>query len=1593
MLTLIKGRYEVLELLGAGGEGRVVKALDCQHERLVTLKIRPVRDGHAQEELLGEARILLAVPPHPALPLVREDFFDGEDYVVAMDWVDGTDLATLLHDRGRPGLAPSSVLAYLAQAAEALTHLHSQALPVIHGDVKPANLILTTGGRIKLVDFGLSSAPNALGRRAGTPGFRAPELAAEGTPSRASDIYALAATAFALLTGSPPAGVLPPWEGIDPAQAEQLEAAIRLGMATDPARRPATPGELIERLRAGWAESLPSGVITFCLSDIEGSTALWDAHPAAMAEALVRHDELIADCTESHGGRFLKSMGEGDSTVSVFDSAPRALAAALAATRALAAEQWPEGVHISARFGINTGEAEHRGTDYRGPSVNLAAELRGQADGGQIFLSSVTTELVAAHLPAGCELIDLGPHRLRGLAAAERIHAVKAAGIRAPLAVTECPYRGLLAFEPEDRAYFFGREAVVDELITRLASGRLGAVVGASGSGKSSVLRAGVIAAVRAGEVAGIERACLLAPGGSPLLEVEDDPALLVVVDQFEELFTLCEDVGRREAFIDDLLRLPGPVAIGVRADVYGRLAAHAELARAVAANQVLLGAMSGDELERAVTEPARLAGLRLEPGLVELAVRDVAGEPGALPLLSHALRATWERRDGRTLTVEVYRETGGVASSIAQTADSVVASLPQDRRQIARSVFLRLTELGDGAAESRRRATIEELVPEGVSPEVVKALLEQLAEARLVTLAEDTAEVTHEALIREWPTLRGWLEEDREGIRLHRQLGAAARIWETGGQDPSDLYRGARLTAAGDWAEHHHAELNAAERGFLDASLQEADRERRTQLRANRRLRALLAGALALLLIAVVAGVIALIQRSHAQAQALTSDAERLGAQALSDPNVDHSLLLAVTGVELQNRLQTRSDLFADLQQNAALIRLIRPSNVLITALAASRDGRLLVVGDETGTVRFINLATWRTQGAVVRLDEPIGERDLSFSPDGRTVMAVAIGIHRSELYAIDVASRRVRRMLSWNGSPPQPNAEGGYEAVAYSPEGPEVAVTEEDFLPGYSPAHATPEASRLVMVDASTGHVRWQRPYPLRPDQRDPLLVFTAAGTLLTSAQQGDTLIWDPRTGRILRRYPLGGVPALAPGGRTLALGENSPNGADQSASVVLLDLRTRHHQALLENLPDHFIRSLAFTPDGSEIAGAASDGVHVWDVASGKIIANYVAQAGLESLAVLDPDTDILISAHQDGSVTAFDLSGASGLGRTFGWNGPDQLCDFAACVAVNRQSSLLATGETNGQTAGPVAIIDLRTLRLARTLFGRDGSTSAATSFMPDGRTLVTAGFNGRVSFWDVSSGRVTRTLRVALTVGQSLQWIAVSPDAKLLVVQAGDNSGNRVEVVRIATGAVLQSHPLPYGACGAEFTHDGREVVALGCGTSSASVLVAWDVGSGRKLFDRGGLNAYAFDIAPGSELLGVGTEGGKVRLLDPRAGRQTAPPIQVANSEVYQVAFSPDGRSIAVSSNDDTASVWDVRSGKRVGNPFGPYTANGDVMLFEPNGRLLIELPTSAIEWPMDVNTWEQFACRVAGRNLTRAEWHYALPARAYRPTCPASTQ
>ena len=620
-----------------------------------------------------------------------------------------------------------------------------------------------------------------------------------------------------------------------------------------------------------------------------------------------------------------------------------------------------------------------------------------------------------------------------------------------PPSAAECPYRGLLAFEPDDRAFFFGREEVTAKAIGRLAPGRLLAVVGASGSGKSSVLRAGVVAAVRAGEVDGLRHASLLTPGPAPALDADEAPDRLLVVDQFEELFTLSDDADRQRAFIDALLRLGCAVAIGVRADLYGRLSAHSELALAVADNQVLLGPLGSDELERAITEPARLAGLKLEPGLVELIVRDVAAAPGALPLLSHALRATWERRDGRTLTVAGYRETGGVASAIGRTADGLVDALPDEQRRLVRSVLVRMTELGEGSEDSRRRVAVGELVPEGAAAGPVEALLHRLAEERLVTLDDGSAEVAHEALIREWPQLRRWLDEDRAGLRAHQRIGDAARLWDAGGREPSDLYRGARLAAALELVESRRDQLNATERAFLDAAAAEADRERLAERRTNRRLRALLAGGAVFLVVALLGGVLAVLSRNTAQdaeraaeAQALTADAQRIGALSRAAPTLTQSMLYAAAAVEVEDTVETRGDLLAALQRNWAAVRSLPLSSTSLTGAAVSRE--LLASTDVAGVVRFFDLRTWAPSGAPVELRRRIDwHGTVAFSPDGATLAVLTRQDGRAKLHLIDVETRTTRTIGSWGGLSTVDNDRVS-TALAYAPDGRRLAVCAGD-------------------------------------------------------------------------------------------------------------------------------------------------------------------------------------------------------------------------------------------------------------------------------------------------------------------------------------------------------------------------------------------------------------------------------------------------------------------------------------------------------------------------------------------------------------------
>jgi class 3 adenylate cyclase/WD40 repeat protein/energy-coupling factor transporter ATP-binding protein EcfA2 len=1577
--VLLRGRYELLETLGSGGEARVMKALDHQHARLVALKMRPVATGLDRDELLREATVLLGLAPHPSLPLVREDFFEGDQYVIVMDWVDGTDLAKLVRDNGVPGLPLSSVLEYLAEAAEALTFLHTQQTPIIHGDVKPANMILTRGGHVKLVDFGLASRLGVKGHRRGTTGFRAPELESGTPPSRASDVYALTATAVALLTGAPPTGSPQRSEGLDAAQTARLAAAISAGLADDPARRPSTPGELVERLRAGWSSTLPTGVMTFCTSDIEGSTRLWESQPEAMAEALVRHDELIATIVEAHGGRFLKSMGEGDSTASVFASAGQALRAAIAATRALSDEPWPGGAGIRARFGLHTGEARRRGGVYFGTTPNLAARVRGAGAGGEILLSETTASLVAADLPEGYAIVDLGPHRLKGIQKPEAIKALTGPGLRTAPAAAECPYRGLLAFEAHDRHLFFGREDVAADVLARIAPGQLLAVVGASGSGKSSLLRAGVVAAVQAGEVRCARSASLATPGPEPTTQLEDADDQLLVVDQFEELYTQCRDPERRSRFIRALLARRGSVVIGVRADFYGEMSLVPELASAVAENQVLLGPMSDAELRRAIAEPARLAGLRPEPGLIDLVLRDVAGEPGALPLMSHALRETWERRDGRTLTVEAYQESGGVSSAVAKTADAVVDGTAKADRPLLRNVFLRLTEIRDDVEDTRRRAQIEELVPQGASPAIVRTLLERLAEARLVTLDERTAEVAHEVLIRRWPTLRRWLEEDREGIRLHRRLSDAARLWIAAGRESTDLYRGTRLDAAVERARTNGAQLNETERAFLNASVDESARTQRRQVKANRRLRRALTGIVGLLLAAVALVVFALVSRQDAVRAEAASRSQAIAAEAESQIGRDpqRALLLAREALEVD---PTPAAMLATSEAlDANTVRSQLPSFGVQSCVTSNYmylldAGRVAVDNDCDGDVVSGDLVHRRI---VRRVHVGDGSTDMSLSPTGQSLI-VATG---RDLVSVDVRSGRVRHLFTapfpivWTASGPPGRflAIGDTDTVgivdlnhhrlrviAHGDASVNLIIdmlwaSPSDLLietsghtrgagqlaPGLTVLNVISGARRTVSLPAPPHHLAALAFMNISPDLRT---WFITGSDISASNDQQTATTWavDARSRRVrwIARGPLGTAANsvnASPDGRLLGVGYGQ-------GAVDVLDATTGRLVVRDSSSASIAAGWMAFPPGDGSMVTVSLDGVFRTWAAQGSEQLRLQAPpdpavdfTGTDGDLVLVGDRGEIVDERTGETVRSFPGFPAASI-----FNTCNSAC-FAASPGLRWLTYLDPTSarprivEIEGQTGRRVGAVTVPRLD--------------AQGVAPDGQ-IVAAYVEGRRLYARVIDPRTGRVRN--LQPGESSEGCAATtpsftPDSRLMAIVDGCI---HVVVWNLRTGKVTRTVLLPdranassapgggTTASGAHLSPDGRYALVAVEGGG----LVREDLSTGR-FAERPGTQtiAKALAISPDGRWYAIGRQDGTVDVYDARSLRLVR--HHVLTGAIQSLAFSPDSRKLAVEDTSNVLWVWDTCNICQNPTRLASLAARESVRALTPSERATFGIP------------------------------------------------
>ncbi|MFZ3492387.1 caspase, EACC1-associated type [Streptomyces sp. 5.8] len=1321
----------------------------------------------------------------------------------------------------------------------------------------------------------------------------------------------------------------------------------------------------------------------------------------------------------------------------------------------------------------------------------------------------LTLDGVYAHLDRQFQGVPVLPHRQSEDRAGELVVAANRAyaaasvpppGPAHPADGTACPYPGMEPFRAEDRERFFGREALARDLIDEVVRPAQPAgspetahpapvvLVGASGVGKSSILRAGLLA--------GLERryesdpatpwpALLLAsPGphplraladlwsrasGTPRAEIErelndgrlpgDGACRVLVVDQFEEVFTACKDTDERARFIRALCRgataaTDGDsprVVLGLRADHYGSCLAHPDL-RPALTRQWNVWPMDEDALRAAIEHPARDAGLRLETGLVDLLLRDTREGGGrdhgsALPFLAHALRETWIRRSGATLTLSGYAATGGIWESVARTAEEIYEGFDEPGREAVRELVLAMVTLtGSGDEAVRRRIGLDELLEDrsGARRRTVTGVRDRLARARLITVDRTTAQISHEALLRAWPRLRRWIEEDRAGLVTRQQLTDAADAWNRAGRSPEYCYRGTRLVAADDWlGEQRHARLvRPLDRDFIAAShaLDQSERQReRRQLeeekhrtrelrealereqeqaenlrraglrlqRQTRRLRQFAGVIGGILCLALVAGGVALQQRSNARVKGEQAQNRQLQAAARAGMGADprEALLLAVAAHREAPSSQTRDtlmDVLSGTQYAGSL-----DAGSWVTSMAYSDDGRTLAVGRSDGVVGLWDAS--RAGGEPRKLAEVVAKEPgflgtaALWIGDGTSLLLTGADDERS-VGAFSLAADRGRPQPRGRHALPM---EGFVEQAEFSPDG-RLLMTSSFY------------ETRLWSVDPGSGAVRARATIPRRES--------------------------DVRAA------------AFGPGGALLAL-------AWQDGTVELWDVGNPDRPRSLGTLEGTGgpARAMAVSSDGNTLAVGSGDAqVRLWDVS---------AAAG-RGLAAADRRPTAVVSGH-GGPVEA---------------------------VALSRDGRHLALGSTDHSAtvwdvsgAGPVR---------SAVLSGH-ANTVTALAFTPDGRTLATADHDGDVRFWSLTD-RLLPTIAArpfTLPTSDYNPWFgsvvphALSPDGRLLAVATADDqaglipltgpsAGRRAGAVRLDAGGEFR-----YTAMW--FSTDGGRLAAEG----PAGVLTVWDVrdparpkqefrfqaGAAGDTYDlkvsiRDGL--MAIGSAAGATLWDLSRPGRPEQLgLDKRERKHVpevllAPddPLLAVDGALYDVgdprkpvrlsampsadgsrpyltprAFSPDGtRLVATEFGGSGGFLYDVsdparprfRSHLRQGSETGPYAFSADGRLLTGAGsgtRLLAwdvtdptaphpvatltlddeahslavsadgatlttyNHPGQAVRWNIaqlgaTLQDPVARACRLAAANPTRAEWERMAPGVPFRRVCPTLT-
>ncbi|HEY5878359.1 MAG TPA: hypothetical protein VIU11_05585, partial [Nakamurella sp.] len=937
----------------------------------------------------------------------------------------------------------------------------------------------------------------------------------------------------------------------------------------------------------------------------------------------------------------------------------------------------------------------------------------------------------------------------------------------------------------------------------------------------------------------------------------------------------------------------------------------------------------------------------------------------GALPLLSTALVELWQQRDGDTLSMASYLDSGGVRGAIARLAEDTYTRVSDEHQPIVRAIMLRLVGEGDADAAVRRRAPLAEM---DLGRADLAGVLATLTDGRLVTVSQDSVELAHEALLREWPRLRGWIEEDAAGHRLRRQITDAAAEWDTGRRDPSGLYRGARLAAAVDWTTDHAAELNALEREFIESSRAAAQQETRRVRRSNQRLRVSLAAVAVLLVAALVGGTLAVIQRSDAQdAAEAARDAETarlaqlLGAQALLEEDLDLSLLLAHQSLTISDTPQTRSTLLTVLAKAPAAIGFMHVNDdAFVTDVALSPDGTTLAILDPD-KIHFFDTRTYQRIGAPLPVSA--WPTSVAYSPDGGLLAYARDGLDGDGfLHVVDARTRVELATAPIEGRPRKVafTDDGTRLVVITSGSTPVISIRDADTLNEVAPS------IELADFRVCDDFIQCLGQFALTPGGRSVVLV----------SDSGMVAWWDLETGQRTRTLDIdpGRRPrAISPDGLAVAVGTED--------GIQLIDLGTGASRTAVDGFtgPPSWVR---FSPDAATVVSANDDGaVTLWDTASGVVRETLYGHRGLALLSAFSTDGGTLYTIGRDLTAIAWDLAGTRSIRRTFPIPhiaGPSPSAPSYPPFNPGRFSpdgTLIAVG-LDGQG---IALWDATDLTPASATLVETGGEVKALAFSPDGHTLAAAAASGTVTMWDVASESLRhKPIFTRPTNPGFVPGLAFTPDGSVLLT----SSGSGVQSWDVATGSGRGRL--------AAVANVASDLSLSADGTLAAFALVprggveVWDVARRSPVAELPGepeADQFSVALSPDGRTLAVGGLSSLVRLWDVGT-RELLRELDQGGTRPLSLEFSPDGRVLA-----SGRTLWDVATGTRIGPKLG---AESEPMtdLSADGRRLLVTAGGHGEVWDVDPAWWVQRACALANRTLTADEWERFLPGWPYEPAC-----